>query len=84
MTTLAALGTTVATRHLGRHPGLVDEQQPGRLKACLEPQPSLAATGYVRAVLFVGVQRFFLKLMPWRWKNRHTVPMPTDRPRLRS
>lgn len=59
MTALTALGTTIAARHLGRHPGLVDEQQPGRLKACLQPLPGLAATGYVRAVLFVGVQRFF-------------------------
>jgi len=47
-------------RHIGLGPGLVDEDQPGRVDAGAMLQPLPSSMGDVRAVLFAGNQRLFL------------------------
>ena len=59
-----------AARWLGRGAGLIDEHQD------LAFEPGQPARGDVRALLLERRARFFLKLIPWRSKNRHTVPVP--------
>jgi len=49
----------------------VDKDQTGRVQRCLVFPPGLACRFDVRAVLFGGVQGFFLKVTSWRRKNRH-------------
>ncbi len=58
----AALATprpAKAPRHLGRGPGLVDEDQPPgvQIRLVLEPRPP--TTQNVRALLLAGVRGFF-------------------------
>ena len=79
--TLATLRAATQAGHFGRGPGLVDEHQPAGIEIGLALEPGPAARGDVRALLLGGVRGFFLKLIPWRSKNRHTVPVPTDRSR---
>ena len=58
----------------------VDEHQPAGIEIGLALEPGPAARGDVRALLLGGVRGFFLKLIPWRSKNRHTVrSRPTGR-----
>ena len=82
MTALATLGTTVTTGHVRAHARLIDGQEACRVEACLALQPSLTTTGYVRVLLFVGVQRFFEADAVTLEKSPHGVPMPTYRPCL--
>jgi hypothetical protein len=60
--------------HVGRRPGLVDEDQAGRVKQRLSLPPKRARRGDVGPVLLGGVRGFFLKLIPWRLKKRQTAP----------
>ena len=81
---LAASASSVATRHVGRGPGLVDEHQPVgvEVELTLEPVPAVAQD--IGPVLLGGVRGLFLRVMLWRSKKRHKVPMPTDTPCSRS
>jgi hypothetical protein len=47
-------------RHVGFCPGLVNKNQPRRIKYGLEFQPLPAPAGNIGAVLFAGGQRLFL------------------------
>jgi uncharacterized membrane protein YfcA len=63
----------VHPRHLGRCAALVDEHQAFRVKIGLALEPGRAAGSYVGAVLLGSVRRLFLRVTPWRWKNRQTM-----------
>jgi hypothetical protein len=69
---LAAAAAAAKPGHVGAGAGLVDEDEPARVKRSLALFPTLARFGHVRPVLLRRVQGF-LKLMPWRSKNRHTA-----------
>ena len=58
---------SVGAGHLGVGAGFVQEDQFRRIKLALARLPRRARFGDVRTVLFGGVQRFFLKLIRWRW-----------------
>jgi hypothetical protein len=45
--------------HVGLGPGLIDEDQAGRVDAVLMAAPPLALGGDVRPMLLGGVQAFF-------------------------
>ena len=57
--TLAASGPSIATGHLGRGAGLVDEDQPLRLQIRLGVEPGAAPPQNVSPLLFAGVRGFF-------------------------
>ena len=56
----AAAAAPVPAGHVGFGPGLVDEHPALRVKLALMRLPPVSATGDVGAILFAGVQRFFL------------------------
>jgi hypothetical protein len=56
---LAASGAAVRARHVGLGPGLVDEDEPRRIKATLILLPLRPSPGDVGAILLAGVQAFF-------------------------
>ncbi len=56
---LAAPASPVETGHVGLGPGLVDKDQPARVKPALMHLPPLAAASYVGPVLLGGEQAFF-------------------------
>ncbi len=80
--TLTALGSAPQTGHLGRSAGLVDEDELFGIKIGLGVEPGLAAEGDIRPLLFGGVRRFFLKLIPRRSKKYHTVAGQADTARF--
>ena len=52
-------GSAVASRHVGRSPGFIDEYQLFDLHRRLRFMPCQPRRLYVLALLFAGVQRFF-------------------------
>jgi hypothetical protein len=70
---LAPGGPAVGAGHLRRCPALVDEHEPLGIEIGLAVEPGLAAGGYVRSLLLGRVRRLFLRVTPWRWKNRQTI-----------
>jgi hypothetical protein len=50
--------------HVGRRPGLVDEDQALRIEVELAVEPGLAPAQDVRAVLLTRVAGLFLRLIP--------------------
>lgn len=52
---------SVTRRHIGRHPSLVDEHQPGGIPVLLHGLPSGPRRLHVAALLFGGDQRFFYR-----------------------
>ena len=77
---LAPRAASVAARHVGRGPGLVDEHQALGIEVELTLEPGLALAQDVGAVLLAGVGGLFLRVMAWRLKKRCSVPKPNDRP----
>ena len=77
---LATSATPMAARHVGRGPGLVDEDQPVGIEIELILEPLLAPDQNVGTVLFSGVRGLFLRVMAWRAKKRWIVPKPKARP----
>jgi hypothetical protein len=57
---LALRAPTTQRRHVGLGPGLVDEDEAGRIDAILVGHLLLAPTRYVRTVPLAGNQRLFL------------------------
>jgi hypothetical protein len=57
---LAARRPAVRAGHVGLGPGLVEEDQAGRIDAALILAPLRAPTAYVRAILLARDQRLFL------------------------
>ena len=55
----ATLRPTAEPGHLGRRAGLIDEDETLRIKLGLRGAPGSSLRGYVRALLFAGVRRFF-------------------------
>ena len=70
---LAPRGPTVAARHVGGGPGLVDEHEALRLKIELPLEPGSTPLQDIRPVLFGGVRRLFLRVMLWRPQKRQSA-----------
>jgi hypothetical protein len=60
----------MTARHVGRSPGLIDEDQPLGIKVKLPVEPILSAFQDVGTVLLGRVRGLFLRVMAWRLKNR--------------
>jgi len=58
-TALAALGPAPRAGHLGRGPGLIDEDQLLGIEIGLGVEPGLAAEDYIGPLLLGGVRGFF-------------------------
>ena len=77
--TLAALTAAAHSGHVGSGPGLVDEDEPSRIKPALARAPPLTRGVHFRAHLFGGVGGFF-KLMPCRSKKRQIAEIDAGVP----
>jgi len=79
----APVASTSGSNHFGVCSGLVDKDELAGIEACLIVFPRLTRLRYVGALLFGGVQSFFLKLIPCRLKKRRierslvTTPTPS-------
>ena len=71
----------MAARHVGRGPGLVDEDEALGFEVDLLLEPASPAAQDVGPVLFDRVAGLFLRVILRRSKNRHSVPIPTGEPR---
>ena len=74
-----ARSPAASSRHLGGGACFIDEDELLRVEVGLGFDPGAPASQHVRALLLAGVRRF-LKVMPRRWKKRHTVLWDTRRP----
>ena len=86
--TLGALA--VPGRHVGLHPGLVDEDQPARIRLGLKALPPLAAVLHIGAVLLVDHRRQLLaggaaglQKAPDRGDARRDAPLAKQVPQQR-
>lgn len=77
---LSTRGTSVAARHLRVGTGFVDEDQLFRVEVELAVEPGLAGAQDVGAILFLRMAGLFLRICPWRAKNRHSVDTATAIP----
>lgn len=68
-------------RHVGLHPGLVDEHQAAWIDPALMALSPHPPPAYVRAIALVRHQRLLLKLKPQARKKRRIVSWPTATPR---
>lgn len=57
--TPAARAPAPQRRHVGLDPGFINEHQPSRIEARLQPPPALPSAGDVSACLFKGEQRLW-------------------------
>ena len=71
---LAAWCPAVAPGHVGGRPGLINEDELLGIKIELVLEPGQAPLQDVRAVLFAGVRRLFLRVILCRRKKRQRVP----------
>jgi len=74
---LSSRGPAVTSRHVGRRPGFVDEDQRLGVEVELAVEPLLTSLQDVGAVLLGRVRRLFLRVIPRRLKNRQIVPSAT-------
>jgi hypothetical protein len=73
-----ALGRATAySRHIGRHPGLIYEDEPFRVEIELPFEPVFAPLGDVGAGLLARVCGLFLKVSPQRAMYSHSVERET-------
>lgn len=72
--------SAIATRHVRRCPGLIDEDELLGIEIELTVEPFLAPLQDVGAVLLGRVRGLFLRVIPRRAKNRHIVPSATSVP----
>jgi len=70
----ATSATAVRSGHVGRGPGLIDEDKTLGIELELLLEPGLSALQDVRPILFAGVRGLFLRVMSWRTKKRRIVP----------
>src|SRR6201988_5126441 len=70
---LAARTAAAKPYHRGVGPRLVDKHQPCRVKHALLAHPASALADHIGTLLLGSIQSFFLKVMPWRSKKRHTA-----------
>jgi len=64
----------VCSRHVGRCPGLIDEDEAITIELALALAPSLPPHQDIRAILLRGMGGLFLRVMLWRSKKRRIVP----------
>ena len=81
---LAFLCAPAFARHVGRGPGLVDEDEPFRIEIELALEPGFAPRLYVRAVLLARMGGLFLNVRPQRSRNVHSVARLAFTPRSAS
>src|SRR6185437_2717082 len=72
--TFATPATAMSSRHVGRCPGLVNEDEPIPIELVLALTPGLALRQDIRAILLCGMGGLFLRVILWRSKNRRIVP----------
>src|SRR6516225_1839040 len=60
--------------HIGLRPGLVDEDQPGRIKRRLALTPFRTRLGDVRPILLGRPERLFFSVRPSNFSVCHTSP----------
>ncbi len=72
--------SAIATRHVRRCPGLIDEDELLGIEIELAIEPFLAPLQDVGAILLGRVRCLFLRVIPRRAKNRHIVPSATSVP----
>ena len=77
---LAARTSAMTARHVGRGPGLVDEDEALGIEVELAVEPLLPPLQDVGAVLFARVRGLFLRVIACRSKNRQSVPKPKAQP----
>ena len=70
----AAAAAAVGASHVGRSPGLVDEDQTFGIEIKLAFEPGLAPLQDVGSILLGGVRGLFLRVTAWRAKKRRIVP----------
>ena len=67
--------------HVGLGPGFVNKDEPLGIEIQLTIKPASPSGQDVRSLLFPGVKRLFLRVIPCRAKNRRIVPNPNAWPR---
>jgi len=72
--------TQAAPGHVGRGPGLVDEDEVLRIEVDLALEPGAAPLQDVRAILLAGMSGPFLRVIACRRKKRWMVPKPNTWP----
>src|ERR1051326_1296100 len=77
---LAARGTAMAPCHVGRNPGLVDEDQAVGLQEGLGGPPDDPRGSDIRPLLFGGMERLFFSVRPRLSRKRQIDEMATAMP----
>ena len=72
--TFAALAAAMCSRHVGRCPGFIDEDEPVPVEIALALAPGFSPHHDIRAILLCGMGCLFLRVMLWRSKKRRIVP----------
>lgn len=72
--TFAALAAAMCSRHVGRRPGLINEDEPVTIELALALAPGFPPRQDIRAILLGGMGGLFLRVMLWRPKKRRIVP----------
>jgi hypothetical protein len=78
--TLPFGGSTIAPRHGGRSPRLVDEDEPVRVKIDLTVEPGFTPPQDVGTILLGGMRRLFLRVILWRRQKRQSAATLTWAP----
>ena len=78
--TLPFWGPAVAPRHIGRSPGLVDEDEPVRVEVGLTVEPGFPPRQDVGTILLRGMRRLFLRVILWRRQKRQSAATLTWAP----
>lgn len=70
----------VRARHVRRGPGFIDEDKPRGIEIRLRLEPCPALLQDVGPILFDRVAGLFLRVRPWRWKNRERAEVDAATP----
>lgn len=68
----------MSARHVGLGPGSVNKDEALWIQIQLSVEPTLPLAQNIGALLFRGVERLFLRVIPCRLKNRRIVPNPIE------
>ncbi len=80
----AALAAPMAACHVGRGPGLINEDEPLGVEVRLSVKPGAPLAQNVRSILLDGVAGLFFRVIPRRWKNRESPDLDVAIPRAAS
>jgi hypothetical protein len=72
---------TKPPRHVRRRPSLVNEHEPSKVEIRLRLEPVAALLQDVGPILLDRVSGLFLRVRPWRWKNRERAEVEAATPR---